>query len=230
MKANTKTVALSGEVSKAVAAMIAAVVEEAGVRSNVETMLAKATASAWSVCRDTLKGVLMAKPAKVKKGDDAPASPVKNAELLLSAFRSAVDETAKTTPLAKRGKQYASDLARAVNAVKAGKTIPADVWTMARGPWTDAEFWREAGVIKATGKATHKAKPNAGKAASEGEEGGESVAEAADKPLSDLMGIVAHLHGPFRAEWMEAATAEAQRILKKQAQATGTGQGERIAA
>lgn len=220
---SNKTVVLSGRVREILAGMIEATKAEADIRDNVAATLEKAGQSAWVKCRDALFSVLNGKPDKAEDGSTIQVTVTAN--LLLDAFRDHCKEASKGQETMKRGAQYAADLRRAVKVLEKGGKLPADLRKATRSAWNDAEIWREAGILAPSGKGKGKTP-----AADDGTEKPAGVAEAADKPLSEVMTLVARLVGPFRAEWMETAKAEAERILRKQIASTGNGKIDATAA
>lgn len=232
---SNKTVVMSGRIKEILAGMIQATKAEADIRDNVAATLEKAGQTAWAKCRDALFSVLNGKPDKAEDGSTIPVTVT--AHLLLDAFRDFCKEAATGQETMKRGVQYASDLRRAVKLIEKGGKLPADLKKATRSAWNDAEVWREAGILAPSGKAKGSDKAKSGgkvkgktPAADDGTEKPAGVAEAADKPLSEVMALVARLTGPFRAEWMETAKAEAERILRKQVASTGNGKAEAAAA
>lgn len=224
---SNKTVVLSGRVREILAGMIEATKAEADIRDNVAATLEKAGQTAWTKCRDALLAVLNGKPDKGEDGELIPVTAT--AHLLLDAFRDHCKEASKGQETMKRGAQYAADLRRAVKLIEKGGKLPAELRKATRSAWNDAEVWREAGILAPSGKAKDAGKAKGkGKtpAADDGTGQTAGVAEAADKPLSEVLALVARLTGPFRAEWMETAKAEAARILRKQVASTGNGKAE----
>lgn len=221
-------VELRNEDKALVDSMLAAVAQEAGVRTKAEQDLLTASVTAWAKCRDTLKLVMERKPSKAelkaaKEAGEAitPAHVIAGA--VLDALRTASEEAAKTDQKMSRGKQYASDLRRAVKLAAKGKAVPDKLWTATRTQWNEHEVWKDEGILAASGKKKGSKAAEADGASEEGDVA--AAALKADPELSELMTVVATLHGPFRAEFMEQAKELALRIAKKQGQATGTGEG-----
>lgn len=189
--------------------MLAAVELEAGVFEAAEQQKAEASGNAWAIVRDVTREALR---------EFGP----EGAGLVLERFK---DRAALLGDKIKaRSRQYASLLNRAVKAGKADKAVPEKMWAASRAEWTEAAFWKDAGIMSNKGR---KAANGTGKAAhKEGEEGEESVGAAAvtatkDKDLSEVMEAVAMLKGPFRKEWMREAKELAVAILARQAKAGG---------
>lgn len=189
--------------------MLAAVELEAGVIEAAEQQKAEASGNAWAIVRDVTRDTLR---------EFGP----EGAGLVLERFK---DRAALLGDKVKaRSRQYASLLNRAVKAGKADKAVPEKLWAASRTEWTEAAFWKDAGIMSNKGrKAANGTAKVAHKAGGEGEEsvGGAAVTATKDKDLSEVMELVAGLNGPFRKEWMKGAKELALAITARQAQASG---------
>lgn len=191
--------------------MLAAVELEAGVIEAAELQKAEASGNAWAIVRDTLRETLQAHGHKA-------------AGLVLTRFK---DRAALVSDKVKaRAGQYAALLNRAVKAAAAGKEVPVKLWAVGREAWSEAAFWRDAGIMSSRGRKAANGNGKTARTGEGGEEGGETVGKAAmkataDKELSEVMEAVAMLKGPFRKEWMREAKELAIAILARQAQASG---------
>lgn len=221
-------VELRNEDKALVASMLEAIKTEAGVRTSAEQAMLEAGVSAWSKCRDTIHGIIERKhtPEEKKAAKEAGEALVPSyviAGYVLDALRTASEEAAATDAKMNRGKQYASDLRRAVKVLAKDGKIPAALWRATRSQWNDSPVWQEAGILAKSGKKKGQTSQSGGNA-QDGEEG--DVAQAAlkaDPELSELMTIVATLVGPFRSEFLTEAKELALRIAKKQGASTGSG-------
>jgi hypothetical protein len=189
--------------------------------------ITSATASAWKAVRGIFRTVLET------HGPEA-------AGIVLSRYkdRAKLENEGKD---AGRATNYATTLGKALRALKAGKTLPAELWDASRDEWNagkgkdgkpDGRFY--ALFADTAAKSGRKpggkpAKPEAGEA--EGEEAG-SVGEEAVKAIRGAAGskldallseVVSQLRGDFLNEWLDQSRELGQAILARQAMAaTGT--------
>lgn len=219
----------SGNKAELSAAVVNAL-SEAGVTGYADTMLGalhaeskaheEASASAWTIIRDTFRTVMET------HGDDA-------ARVVLARFR----DRAKLEGDAGRAANYSSTLTKALKAKASGKKLPAALWAASRKEWVKAE--KDGGKFAALfaetkgkqgrkpgGKTAQVTKPEAGKATQAESIGAAAVssfkAKEADA-LSEVLKLVDGLRGPFRQEWLTAAKESALAITARMAQAsTGT--------
>lgn len=180
--------------------------------SELKAGIEKATGDVWNGIRDALRGVLADHGYKA-------------AGLALEAFKGAAIQTGDDT-VAGRAKQYASNLNRAVKAVKDGKDIPAELWTCTRPEWNETsegpgKFWADAGILSKSGAKSTKAgeKAKAGeKPASVGDAAEDAVK---DEALAEVMALLAQLDANFRKDALARIKDMLTSQLAKQVKATG---------
>lgn len=206
----------NGLLATAVAAMLEATTKEGAAHDAAEAAKKAAAGSSWGALVKAFRPVL----EKLGHGD---------AVTVLDSYKAEAMKVGGTVKA--RANNYASNLNRAVKAVKLEKTVPEALWQGSRDEWLNAEFWKTAGVLSNRGRTAGGTNANAGNGGGEGggaQGNGQRVSEvlrnSGFKDAERLLSIMEQLHGPFRAEFLKLATAEAERILAKQAQSGSNGQ------
>jgi hypothetical protein len=121
-------------------------------------------------------------------------------------------------PLKARTSQYAADLSKAARAMKADKTVPAELWTGSRSTWNEAPFWADVGAKSTRGR---KAAGKPGKAGETESVGAVAVAVNEADDVRELIDALAPLRGDFRAEAIRECLNIARGIAARQHQASG---------
>jgi len=226
-----------GALNERLAAHKAALLEATVKLVQAEEALAVQHTTATNNCWSALLAEVKAIHDEAKATPESTKAAIAASEIraVLNAYK-AEAATQGNPAIGKRAVQYASNLARVAKALEAGEKIPASLWKASRTEYLEAPFWRERGILSASGrkgKGTGRQQPNAG--AGEGQQGPETDSEPSqavaaaraileDDAAREVLDRLSRLSGPFRAEAYSRIREVLDSVERKQAKATGTGQ------
>lgn len=210
MKDQEKAAAVVNKITEALIAeragkMHAAFTIEGQVFEKAEGEKATASGACWTVLRDTFRDTL------AEFGPDG-------ADVVADTFKARA--TLDGDKIKARAGSYVSSLKRASKAVRKGLELPAGIWELSRGDYSEHPFWQGQKDKRGSSR-----KKDAGKKDADADVGEAAEKAVKDSDLSELNSLLVQLTGPFRAEFLAEAKALALATLQRQTAAKGGSRG-----